>query len=34
VKAYREWKLPEPIKSFAKAQSRGFCKAMVEIKAG
>jgi glycosyltransferase involved in cell wall biosynthesis len=32
LRAYQVWRLPEPIKSFAKAEKRGLAKARAEIK--
>ena len=34
LKAYQVWRLPDPIRSFAKAQNRGLAKAMAEITSG
>jgi glycosyltransferase involved in cell wall biosynthesis len=33
LKAYQVWRLPEPVKSFARAQSRGLAKARTELNA-
>jgi len=34
VKAYQVWRLPDPIRSIAKAQNRGLAKAIAEFSAG